>query len=95
MKEYRLLIDQVICLLGDNKGRMHMDLVFHKLGRLPDTVDGRELANQLARTYEYLLPYGAEHPNIGNVQKGEWILSEKGWSHYKRLKELDGMDIPY
>ena len=72
-----------------------MDVVFHKLGRLPDIVDGRELAYQLARTYEYLLPYGAECPDIGNVEKGEWILSVKGWSHYTRLKELDGMDIPY
>ena len=29
------------------------------------------------------------------VQKGDWILSEKGWGHYNRLKEMDEMDIPY
>lgn len=95
MNEYRHPIDQVVRLLGENKGRMEMEAIFHKLGRLPESVDGVELAYRLARVHEYLLPYGMVHPEYGEVRKGDWILSDVGWGHYKSLKEMDDMDIPY
>lgn len=94
MHDYSLAIDQVVRLVGDKNGRMEMTTLFYKLGRLPESVDGEELAYRLTKI-GYLYRYGFDHEQFGTIKKGDWILTEKGWSHYRDLKERDDMDIPY
>jgi hypothetical protein len=95
MDKYLLTIDKVVRLLGDVGGRMSMSSVFVKAAPVPDELEGDELAYRMARVYGYLIPYGETHPEFGIIEKGDWVLSSRGWGHYNELKDFDNTDIPY